>query len=98
MLTHLGSNGTSGRKRGNGRNRAFDRRQRQSSVGRQRWDRSQQSLRVGMRRSREDRGLGREFNQAPRIHHRDAIGDMRDNREIMGDEEHGERRICGEDR
>ena len=52
--------------------------------------RQQQRLGVGMQRLREQRALVGVFDDAAEIHHRDAVADVLDHREIVGDEQIGE--------
>ena len=49
--------------------------------------RGQQCLRIGMAGAFEQFGLRCDLDNAPEIHHRDAVADMGDDGEIMGDEQ-----------
>ena len=53
----------------------------------------QQRLRVGHERPAEQCATRRQFDDAPEIHHRDAIGHVRDYRQIVRDEQIGEAAI-----
>jgi len=70
--------GASGGQLGDGRDCAFDGRERKTAVGRQSWNGAQQALRIGMRRGAENIPLGAEFDQVSGVHYGNAIGDMRD--------------------
>ena len=72
------------------RDRPFNRLQWLSAVGLQIGHGMEQALRVRMRGLLKNVVLGSEFDQIARIHHGDAVGDLRDDGEIVRDEEHGE--------
>jgi len=65
-----------------------DGRERKSAVGLECGNRAQQALRVGMTGGVKNIRLRAELDQAAGVHDRDAIGHMRDDGEIVGDEEH----------
>ena len=46
-----------------------------------------QSARIGMGRRRDDRCGRAELHEAARIHHRQAIGELGNQRQIVGDED-----------
>ena len=52
--------------------------------------RRQQRLRVGVQRVGEEFGLVGDLDDAPEIHHRDAVADVLDDREVVRDEQIGE--------
>lgn len=70
--------GASGGQLNDGRNCAFDGRERKTAVGRQGRNGAQQALCIGMRGGAENICFGAEFNQVSGVHYGDAIGDMRD--------------------
>src|SRR5208282_2805871 len=80
--------GASGRELGDGRDGAFDGREGQRAVGRESGDGAQQALGVGMGGRVENVDLGTEFDQVAGVHDGDAIGDVRNDGEIVRDEEH----------
>ena len=49
-----------------------------------------QHLRVGVQGPLEERPRGRDLDDAPEVHHAHAVGDVRDHREVVRDEEVGE--------
>ena len=50
----------------------------------------EQTTGVGMRRGPKDIALRPKFYEASRVHDGDAVSDLRDYREVVRDEEHGE--------
>ena len=72
-----------GRKLCDGRDGAFDGRERKGAVGRKRGNGAQQTLSVGMSGRTKNIGLRAKLDQVAGIHHRDAIGDVRNDGEIV---------------
>ena len=58
------------------------------AVGRERGDRAEQSLRIGMSRGVKDVCLRSQFDQAPRVKDCHPVRDMRNDGQVVGDEEH----------
>ena len=83
-----GFEGASGRELGDGRDGAFDGREGQSAISRESRNGVQQALGVGMSGRMENVSLGAEFDQVAGVHDGDAIGDVRNDGEIVRDEEH----------
>src|SRR5262245_33090654 len=54
------------------------------------WDRLEQRTRIGVRGLREDAAHRSHLDDAPGIHHRDAIARARDDAQVVGDEDHRE--------
>jgi hypothetical protein len=52
--------------------------------------RSEQRLGVRMQRAAEQRGPVGQLDDAAEVHHRDAVADVLNHREVMGDEQVGE--------
>ena len=76
------------RKLGDRRHGAFDSREGKGAVGRERGNGAQQALGIGMSGRAENVGLCTEFDQAAGVHDGYAIGDVRDDGEVVRDEEH----------
>jgi len=64
--------------------------QRAGAVGLHGGDGGEQAAGVGVLRRVEERGGGRFFHDAAVLHHGDTVGGLRDDGEIVRDEEHGE--------
>ena len=75
--------GASRRKLSDGRDGAFDGRERKSAVSLECGNRAQQALRVGMTGGVKNIRLRAELDQAAGIHDRNPIGDMRDDGKIV---------------
>jgi hypothetical protein len=58
------------------------------------WNGIQQSRGIGMGRMRIERFDRGQFADAPQIHHCHSVGYPFDHRQVMGDEQHGETKIC----
>ncbi len=63
--------------------RAFNRFQRLTAVGFQIGNGMEQALRVGMRGLLKNVALGSEFDQIAGVHYSHAVGDLRDDGEIV---------------
>ena len=87
---------TSGRKLGDGRDGAFDSRKRKSAIGLKSRNRAQQALGIGMSGRVENVGLGAELDQVAGVHDGDAVGDVRNDGEIVRDEEHRQSEFVAE--
>ena len=87
---------TSDRKLSDGWNGALNGRERNGAVGRKRRNSAQQALRIRMSGCVEDIGFGAQFDQVPGVHHGDAIGNVRNNGEIVRDEEHRQSKFVAE--
>src|ERR1700690_3615513 len=70
--------------------RAVDGFERASTVGLEIGHGVEQAPGVGMRGSPEDVVLGAEFDQAAGVHHGDAVGDLRNHCQIVGNEKHSQ--------
>ena len=88
--------GASRWKLSDGRDGAFDGRERKSAVGLECGNRAQQALRVGMTGGVKNIRLRAELDQAAGVHDRDAIGYVRDDGEIVRDEEHRQSEFMAE--
>jgi len=88
--------GTSGRKLADGWDGAFDGRERKGAVGRESRNGAQQTLSVGMRGCAKNIGLRAELDQVAGVHDGDAIGDVRNDGEIVRDEEHRQSELVAE--
>jgi len=86
-LGAAGLEGTAGRQRGELWDRAGDWGEFPSL---ERWGRGQQTLGVGMARRLQDFAGGAFFDDTSGVHHGDAIGDLGDHAEVVGDEEEAE--------
>ncbi len=91
-----GLEGTSRRQLGDGRDRAFDGCERKGAIGRKSRNCAQQAQRVGMSGRVENIGLGAELDQVAGVHDGDAIGDVRDDGEIVRDEKHRQSEFVAE--
>jgi len=76
-----------------GWNRPFDGLEGTSSIRLQRGYRVQKSTGVGVRRSMENFALRSQFHEIAGIHHRDAVGDLGNDREVMRNKEHGQAKL-----
>ena len=81
---------------GAGRDGAFDGREGNAAICRKSGDGAQQALGVGMSGGVENVGLGAEFYQTAGVHDGDAIGYMRNDGEIVRDEEHRQSEFVAE--